>query len=653
MSRSPERRRLRAAALTAGIAAALLFPASAWAAPQGRIQQVESTPGTVTFILSAEGLAEGQSIDPASVTVSIGGSEATTSAVPAASGGALAQQRTVMLVLDSSGSMAQSNKLATAKRAARAYLGALPSDVRVGLIAFADEAAIRVAPTTDRSVVGSALDALAASGSTALNDAVVLAVRQLGTDGSRNVVLLSDGEDEGSRANATQARSALTKSGVVLDAVALGAGGQEAQLAAFAKAGNGALVTATNADQLTEAFESAARTVDAQLAVTAKVPEGITSGTQALAVTARVGGSSITDETVAIIRPAAAIPAGPVAVKETTSLFDQRWLMWAAVAAVFIALATIASLAVGVLDTRNRKEGRVARRLENVSLMGAASPASGTKQPETVLGESSAVRRAVSFADQVASRRDTTALAAKLEEASVSLRPGEWIVVHGLIAVLSGLLATLIGGFNPFVSLVAVGLGVLLPWMYLGMRADRRRAKFYEALPDAMQMLSGSLSAGYSLPQALDNVAREAGGPLAQEVNRALLESRLGLPIEETLEAVAQRLRSRDFHWVVMAIRINRHVGGNLAEVLTNVGRTLRERERLRRQVKTLSAEGVLSAWILGLLPFLLMAYMLTVRPEYLLPLLSAPVGWLILGAGLTAYIIGIVWMRNLVRMEV
>ena len=116
-------------------------------------------------------------------------------------------------------------------------------------------------------------------------------------------------------------------------------------------------------------------------------------------------------------------------------------------------------------------------------------------------------------------------------------------------------------------------------------------------------MLAGSLSAGYSLPQALDNVSKEAGGTMGLELNRALLESRLGLPIEESLEAVAQRMRSLDFHWTVMAIRINRQVGGNLAEVLTNVAKTVRERERLRRQVQALSAEGVLSGWILALLP--------------------------------------------------
>lgn len=283
--------------------------------------------------------------------------------------------------------------------------------------------------------------------------------------------------------------------------------------------------------------------------------------------------------------------------------------------------------------------------------MGPA-PSAQREQP-TVLGDSSAVRRAVSFAERVAATRDTTAIARRLEEANLSLRPGEWVVVHSLIAVLAGLLATLFSNLNLLISSIAFALGLLVPWMYLGHLASKRRAQFYESLPDAMQMLAGSLSAGYSLPQALDNVAREHSGPLGDELNRALLESRLGLPIEETLEAVAQRMQSRDFHWVVMAIRINRQVGGNLGEVLTNVGKTLRERERLRRQVKTLSAEGKLSAWILGLLPILLIGYMLLVRPEYITPLFVQPIGWVILGAGLIAYVFGIVWMRNLINMEV
>ena len=111
--------------------------------------------------------------------------------------------------------------------------------------------------------------------------------------------------------------------------------------------------------------------------------------------------------------------------------------------------------------------------------------------------------------------------------------------------------------------------------------------------------MAGSLSVGYSLSQAVDTVVREGNQPVSGEFNRALVQARLGCPVEDALEAVAGRFRSKDMTWAVMAIRIQREVGGNLAEVLTNVAGTLRERERLHRQVRVLSAEGRLSAWIL------------------------------------------------------
>jgi tight adherence protein B len=648
---------LAAAATTA--ATILLGSSAAWAAPEGRIQEVTSQPGTVTFVLSAEGLAEGESINSDSVKATIGGVDAPTTASSISDATEAPVARTTMLVLDSSGSMAEFGKLDTAKDAANQYLDGLPADVSAGLIAFADEAEVRVPPTQDRESVRAAIADLTAEGSTALNDAVALGVRELGNEGSRNIVLLSDGEDEGSETSAKKARTQLAESGVVLDAVSAGEGSQEEELAAFAEAGNGSLITATDAATLTSAFEAAARSVDTQLAVTAEVPEGIEAGTSELTVVALVGDQQITDTTAALITPAAEptpteSASGPIAVpRGDPGVFGQPLFLMAVITAIFISLAAITSLAVGAIDTKNRKEGRVTRRLEEVSVIGGSAPRVDEGKPQTVLGEGVAVRKVVSFADRVAASRDTTALARRLEAASVSLRPGEWAVVHGLIAVLAGLLTTLLTNFNLLVSALAFVAGLILPWLYLGFRADKRRKDFYQALPDSMQLLSGSLSAGYSLPQALDTTAKESGGPLGEEVNRALLESRLGLPIEESLEGVAQRMESKDFHWVVMAIRINRKVGGNLAEVLATVGQTLRERERLRRQVKALSAEGVLSGWILGLLPIIVLVAIFLLRPDYMLPMFTQPVGWLMLAVGLVLYIAGIIWMRNLINMEV
>jgi tight adherence protein B len=653
-------RTMRWVAAAAATATLSLGSGVAWAAPEGRIQQVESADGAVTYVLSADGLAEGESIDPASVRTTLAGIDAptTAAAVTAEAGPVIA--RTTMIVLDSSGSMAEFGKLASAQAAAKQYLATLPADVKAGLVTFADEASVEVAPTEDRAAVTAAIDGLTAEGATALNDAVALTVDELGAEGTRNALLLSDGEDEGSETSAKAARKALRTSGVVLDAVSLGTGKQTAELAAFATAGNGSVVTATDAGELTAAFETAARSVVTQLSVTAQVPEGVEPGTSELVTTALVGDVPITDSAVAVITSvagptasASADPYGPIQVASTQpAVFEQPWFLPVVLVLMFGALVAIVAMAIGALDTKNRQQGRVKRRLEEVSVVGAPA-APTTVQIESKLGDSQATRKLVSFADKVADKRDTTALSRKLESAYVPLRPGEWAVVHGLIAIAAALVATLLSDFNILVTLLALVAGLLGPWLYLSWRADKRRKDFYQAIPDGMQMLAGSLSAGYSLPQGLDLLAKENRGPLGQEISRALLESRLGLPLEETLEAAAQRMDSQDFHWVVLAIRTHSQVGGNLAEVLTNVAATLRERERLRRQVRSLTAEGRISTWIVAIIPIFLLLWFILTRRDYIGLLLFQPIGWVILAVGAIFYVIGILWVRKLVNMEV
>jgi tight adherence protein B len=132
-----------------------------------------------------------------------------------------------------------------------------------------------------------------------------------------------------------------------------------------------------------------------------------------------------------------------------------------------------------------------------------------------------------------------------------------------------------------------------------------------------------------------------------------LMEARLGVPIEDALDGVADRMASKDFAWVIMAIRIQRQVGGNLAELLTTVAATLRERERLRRQVHALSAEGRLSAWILGALPIGFALYLIVARGSYLQPLWSDPLGWSLLLLGAVLMVGGALWLRKVVRVEV
>ncbi|WP_298747624.1 type II secretion system F family protein, partial [uncultured Nocardioides sp.] len=153
--------------------------------------------------------------------------------------------------------------------------------------------------------------------------------------------------------------------------------------------------------------------------------------------------------------------------------------------------------------------------------------------------------------------------------------------------------------------------------------------------------------------QSVDTVARGGPEPICTEFRRVLVETRLGVTIEDALEGLAERFDSKDFEWVVMAIRIQRQVGGNLAELLDTVAGTMREREYVRRQVNALAAEGKLSAWVLGLLPPLFMVYLLLTNYDYVSVMFTEPLGIVMMvGAGLWLAV-GVFWMSRLVKVEV
>jgi Flp pilus assembly protein TadB len=168
-----------------------------------------------------------------------------------------------------------------------------------------------------------------------------------------------------------------------------------------------------------------------------------------------------------------------------------------------------------------------------------------------------------------------------------------------------------------------------------------------------LQLLASSLRSGFSLQQALEGVAREGNQPAAGEFARALGEARLGAPLEATLEAAAVRIRSRDLSWVVLAIQIQRRTGGNLAEVLVNTVHTMRERAKIHRQVRALSAEGRLSAYILIALPLLAGAFMFLTRRQYVRPLYTEGTGIAMLVGGAVFMVLGSLWMSRLVKVEV
>jgi tight adherence protein B len=325
-----------------------------------------------------------------------------------------------------------------------------------------------------------------------------------------------------------------------------------------------------------------------------------------------------------------------------------------ALIAFFLGCAVLIGTVLGAVTRRARPEEKMRRRLSFYTLSGRQARLDSQVEQHGALGKTAIARSAVELAERVTQRRGLShVIDGRLEAASVPMRTPEWLIVHLGAAVGLSLLFLLLSGGALVATALGLVLGLALPWLFLLVRQGRRENAFLAQLPDTLQMLAGSLQAGYSLPQALDTVVREGQPPMSVEFNRALVESRLGMPVEDALEGIGRRLSSQDFDWVVMAVRIQRDVGGNLAELLVTVADTLRERERLRRQVNVLSAEGRLSGWILGGLPVLFFVYLAVANPAYLAPMWSTPlgVGMMILAVLLLS--VGAFWLTRVIKVEV
>jgi tight adherence protein B len=335
-----------------------------------------------------------------------------------------------------------------------------------------------------------------------------------------------------------------------------------------------------------------------------------------------------------------------------SAFWSHSWVLVVGTTILFVGLVTLLVLAMLTADTDGRRNGRLRRRLSKYGT--TAAPVDTAKAGSGSFGNSAVARSAVDFADRVVQKRDfDSVLAKRLESAGLPLKPAEWLLIHVGLAIGLTLVMLLFFDFRPVPALIGLGVGVLLPLAYLTHKEVRRKNQFADNLPDTLQLIAGSLAAGYSLLQAVDTVVRESEGAISSEFGRALVEARLGVPVEDALDSVALRMGSQDFEWVVMAIRIQREVGGNLTEVLHNVSATLRDRARLHRQVRALSAEGRLSAVILVGLPILVGAFFGLFRPDYIRPLFTTAVGLAMFVLSVGLLIAGGLWLRKIVDVEV
>lgn len=233
---------------------------------------------------------------------------------------------------------------------------------------------------------------------------------------------------------------------------------------------------------------------------------------------------------------------------------------------------------------------------------------------------------------------------------AIELTPAEFCLLS-LVTAAVGTVAGLLFE-RPALVLSCAAAGGAIPSLWLRRRVARRIASFERQLPDALTMIAGALRVGQSFLQAADTVSREVPAPLGPELSRLVQETRVNVPLEDALRRLSARVGSLDLDLVVAAVSVQREAGGNLAQVIDRVGETIRDRLRLRGEVRTLTAQGRLSGIIVGSLPLVLGALIWWLSPEYLEILVTSGLGQLMLGAAALLAVIGFFVIRKLVSVD-
>jgi Flp pilus assembly protein TadB len=322
------------------------------------------------------------------------------------------------------------------------------------------------------------------------------------------------------------------------------------------------------------------------------------------------------------------------------------WSLVGGLSAIFAAVFIFALTMFGSL-TRAGQQRELADRIASYGPRHGSRPANSEQGAATKAGSV-----ALDVTQRLMSPAAEQRLSGRLELAGVARRPAQWALLGGCVAVVIAAALSIVTRDVVLGLLVGALVGWLTMRTLLRLLIRRRRAAFAEQLPDLLQLIASSLHSGFSLLQALDAVMRETAQPAAGEFARALAEARLGGDLEDCLETIANRMGSDDLRWTVMAIRIQRGIGGNLAEVLTTTVNTIRERGYLRRQVRALTAEGRLSAYVLIALPVVVGGFLFLTRPTYMSPLYTTHMGQFMLAGAFVLLVLGTVIMRQMIKLE-
>jgi tight adherence protein B len=250
-------------------------------------------------------------------------------------------------------------------------------------------------------------------------------------------------------------------------------------------------------------------------------------------------------------------------------------------------------------------------------------------------------------------------LSRELARADIKLKVGEYIAIMIIAACGVGIIFYLIGGRSLLLALGGGAIGLFIPRFYVRSQQSRRLIRFNDQLSDMLNLMVNGLRAGYSTMQAMEAVSKELPAPICDEFRRVVQEMQLGVPMQLSLENLLRRIPSEDLDLVITAINVQREVGGNLAEILDTISYTIRERVRIKGEIRVLTTQVMYSGRFLALMPLIVMGILFVLNREYMMeffkPENNAPIpcGYISLVCSAILIIVGYVIMNKIADIEV
>jgi tight adherence protein B len=550
----------------------------------------------------------------------------------------LAASKSLVVAIDRSRSMA-GRQLEDATAAARKFIAAKAGSDRVALVVFGSRAVQLTRFSSSTIDADDALRTLAidAKKGTALNDALLLSTRLLGKEQGRArvVVLLTDGQDVSSKTRLPQAVAAARHSGVLVYPISIGASpGTTQPLQKMASETGGAFNSAASSKALSGVYSSVAaelkRTWRLEYVTAARPGEKLH-----LRVVLDPEGAASAD---------LAIPGdfeAPGTGSELPSpLYTPLGGLLLTMLVAFLVLTACGFLFASAKGSWVK--GRLAPHVEGTR-----------KSKRREKGERMAALAGLFRATEQAfgHRRLWMKLQRKIERADVPLRTVEFAYLMLASAFTLAFLAA-VTGRSSLGILIALAVGAALPYGWISMKARRRINAFENQLPDLLVTLAASLKAGHSFKQGIQTVVDEGQEPASKELGRVISDTRLGRPMDEALADTAERIGSKNFSFVITAVTIQRQVGGSLAGLFDMVADTVRQRQQFARKIRSLTAMGRASAYVLAGLPFFVAFAITLLNPDYMDPLYHTSTGHTLIMIGLMMMVFGSLILKKLVSFR-